>query len=101
MSEEKKPRPQARFSSDPVKVTFSKQTYNRRSPDEEDPSETKFHIVSIDGEEAGEASLLWESQGNFDIDILLTRTAQPYALQVLNAAERFLRTKNISITYYD
>ena len=98
--EAKKPRPQATFSNEPVKVTFSKQAYNRRNHDEE-PSETEFHIVYIDGEEVGEATLLWEGTGNFDIAVTMTRSAQPYAFQVLRAAVRFFKTRNISITYYD
>jgi len=94
MSEARK---QATFSSEPVKVTFSKQKYDRREHDDE-PGEDEFHIVYIDGDDAGEA---YPTEGDFDAAIYVTRTAQPYAYQILHAAERFFSTRNIRITYHD
>lgn len=97
-------RPQATFKRDvPVKVTFSKQTYDRRNHEDE-PGEDKFHIVYIDmldGQGKVDCGEAYPTEGNFDIVITVTRSAQPYAYQILHAAERAFVTRNISISYHD
>jgi hypothetical protein len=76
-----------------VKVTFSAE---KTDSTEEPPR--KYYTVLIDGEEAGDAL---PTQGDFDVIVLLARSAQPYAEQVLNAVARRFSTKNINIKYYD
>lgn len=81
-----------------VKVTFSASPVNRREASDE-PSDTPFHIVSMDGNDIGEAYP--QESGDFDVEIYVTRSAQPYAYQILHAAERFFQTRDISVEYVD
>lgn len=96
---------QAKFSDAPVKVSFSTKPVNRREPSDE-PADQEFHIVYIDfldGQgplDAGEAYPKAEG-GGFDVEIYVTRSAQPHAFKILSAATAFFRTKNISIEYTD
>lgn len=91
------PRKQATFSDESVVVTFGKNAVNRREPNDE-PSEDSFHIVYINGWDAGEAYPKMDESG---VEIYLTQSAQPNAFKVLHSAERFFQTKNIKISYTD
>ena len=90
---------QARFSDERLTVTFGPEVDRREHDDE--PSEQPFHIVYINGWDAGMAYHVQGSSGCFDVEAYLTRTAQPYAQQVLRAAERRFKTRNVSVEYYD
>jgi len=96
---------QAKFLKDvPVKVSFSAKPVNRREPNDE-PADSEFHIVYIDflegqgPSDAGEAYP--QEHGGFDVEVYVSRSAQPYAFQILNAAVRFFKTNNVSIEYTD
>jgi hypothetical protein len=102
--ETKEPRKQATFNRDAhVTVTFSPKALNRRNPEDE-PSDAEFHIVYMDMQDGNGPSDIGEAylkSGDFDIEMYVSRSAQPYAYQLLHAAEGRFKTRNISIEYVD
>lgn len=103
--EAQEPRPQATFRPDTkVKVTFSQKKYNRREPEDE-PQDEEFHIVYMDLLDGTGSSDIGEAypqeSGDFDVELYVHRSMQPYAHQLVDAAVAFFRTKNVSVEYVD
>lgn len=105
MPDEKEEVKQAVFHKDArVNVTFSAKPVNRREASDE-PSDQEFHIVYMDlfdgrgRTDIGEAYI--QASGEFEVELYVTRSAQPYAFQIVGAADRFFDVRNVSIEYVD